>query len=230
MQSQILSLKPELVEWVGRFLDGLSNHPINLQTPRHPRRVRVNPQRLFVLVWLWFTRAVEQLPGRFNGSSSARHAAGQRSQRFACAFAWVLGSSGAAGPGADLARVHGRQHSSGRGLLHAVLPILESGPGAAGQHDPFFFYNSFELQAVRSGPWKLHLPHLYSAVITGGTDGNAGTQEVRELPLSLFDLDADPGETANLAAQYPDVVRELTEAATAFDADLATTRRQPGQL
>ena len=51
----------------------------------------------------------------------------------------------------------------------------------------------------------------------------------RDLALSLFDLDADPGETTNLAEQYPDVVSQLTEAATAFDADLKRNARPVGQ-
>jgi arylsulfatase A-like enzyme len=112
----------------------------------------------------------------------------------------------------------------------SILPILEWGPGAAGPHDPFFFYNSFELQAVRSGRWKLHLPHMYATIVERGMDGNAGRQELRELPLSLFDLDADPGETTNLVEQYPDVASQLSDLATTFDADLNDYRRAPAQI
>ena len=82
---------------------------------------------------------------------------------------------------------------------------------------------------MRSGRWKLHLPHSYDTVVQPGVDGNPGQDGIRDLPLSLFDLDADPGETTDLVAQYPDVVSQLTEAATAFDADIKSNERPVGQ-
>jgi hypothetical protein len=54
--------------------------------------------------------------------------------------------------------------------------------------------------------------------------------ESRSLPLSLFDLDADQGETTNLAPQFPDVVNQLSAAATTFDADVKANQRPPGRL
>ena len=107
-----------------------------------------------------------------------------------------------------------------------ILPILE---GSAIPPDILYFYLGTELEAVRSGRWKLHLPHSYETVAEPGVDGAAGTKGSEELPLSLFDLDVDPGETTNLAAEYPDVVSELTRAATAFDADMKLDARFAGQ-
>ena len=62
-----------------------------------------------------------------------------------------------------------------------------------------------------------------------GVDGNRGQEGSSNIPPSLFDLDADPGETTDLAAQYPDLVLQLTEAATAFDADIKSNVRPIGQ-
>jgi len=113
----------------------------------------------------------------------------------------------------------------------SVLPILEGASGAASPSDAayFYFYLGVELQAVRSGRFKLHLAHSYQTVAEPGVDGNHGQDAWSDLPLSLFDLDADPGETTNLAAQYPELVTQLTEAATAFDADIKQNLRPIGQ-
>jgi arylsulfatase A len=113
----------------------------------------------------------------------------------------------------------------------SILPILEGASGAASPSEAeyFYFYLGVELQAVRSGRWKLHLAHSYKTAPEPGVDGNRGQEVSSDVPLSLFDLDADPGETTNLAAQHPDLVLQLTEAATAFDADIKLNQRPIGQ-
>jgi len=93
-----------------------------------------------------------------------------------------------------------------------------------------YFYAGAELQAVRAGPWKLHLPHGYQTVTEPGMDGDPGQEAPRDIAMSLFDLDADPGETTDLSEQHMDVVSELMGAAVAFDADLKKNQRPPGRL
>jgi arylsulfatase len=112
-----------------------------------------------------------------------------------------------------------------------ILPLLEgSAPATTGPTGTMYYYLGTEQQAVRDGRWKLHLPHSYRTIIQPGVNGNGGQEEVRNLPLSLFDVDADPGETTDLAAQFPDVVTEMMAAAAAFDEDLKHNLRPPGQL
>lgn len=110
-----------------------------------------------------------------------------------------------------------------------VLPLLEGVPGAVSPTDTFYFYLHAELQALRRGRWKLHLPHPYEAVVVAGADGVEGEDTERNVPLSLFDLDVDPGETTDRSTEHPDVVDELTRAATAFDADLKRNARPIGE-
>ncbi len=83
---------------------------------------------------------------------------------------------------------------------------------------------------MRSGCWKLHLPHRYRTVVRAGMDGARGEEERRELALSLFDLEADPGETTNVASEHPEVVKRLTATAAAFDAEIKKDRRPVGRL
>jgi arylsulfatase A-like enzyme len=90
-----------------------------------------------------------------------------------------------------------------------IGPLLANTRGASTPHEAFYFYWGNELHAVRSGRWKLHLPHPYRWVETAGRDGMPGKNVSRDLELSLFDLEKDPGETTNLAAQNPAEVERL---------------------
>lgn len=125
-----------------------------------------------------------------------------------------------------------------------IRPLLFGEAGAKSPHEAFFYYSGDELQAVRSGKWKLHVPHDYltpaaaprsdgkpanfenltpDAITNSGIRGIASRHgyKVERIGLSLFDLDADPGETRNLSAENPDVVKKL-------EAPLATMRDDLG--
>ena len=90
-----------------------------------------------------------------------------------------------------------------------MWPLLENARNAQAPHDALYFYWGTELHAVRSGRWKLHLPHPYQFLERAGNDGAPGTFARKELELSLFDLDADPGESTNVADLHRDVVTKL---------------------
>lgn len=92
-----------------------------------------------------------------------------------------------------------------------IWPILANGRAAASPHDALYFYWGTELHAVRSGRWKLHVPHPYQSLETAGAGGLPGRYVRKDLELSLFDLEKDPGETTNVAAGQPDVVSRLMQ-------------------
>ena len=116
-----------------------------------------------------------------------------------------------------------------------VWPLVSGAAGAASPHEALYFYWNRELQAVRSGRWKLHFTHDYRAQTDstrGARGGTPGQYRQERIELALFDLEADVGEARNVAAEHPDVVERLIKLADAARQDLGDSLReakpQPG--
>ena len=77
-----------------------------------------------------------------------------------------------------------------------------------------------QLQAVRSGKWKLYLP------LTDRWRSFRGDTEA--VPARLYDLVADLGETHNRADDHPEVVARLSALAELARQDLGDVNR-PGE-
>ena len=116
-----------------------------------------------------------------------------------------------------------------------VWPLLAGEPGAKNPHDAYFFYyEDNQLQAVRSGPWKLQVPHTYRTLgdqprATGGKP--AKYRNVKLDQPQLFNLTDDLGETTDVAAQHPAELAKLeafAEQARAELGDALTKRRGTG--
>ena len=92
-----------------------------------------------------------------------------------------------------------------------IWPLMAGRSGVVTPHDAFFYYWPDQLHAVRSGRWKLHVPHSYRTVEGGklATRTFQGIYGQGKIGLSLFDLENDVGETTNLAHENPEVVMRL---------------------
>ena len=99
-----------------------------------------------------------------------------------------------------------------------IWPLLADQPGATSPHEAFFYYYLDQLQAVRSGRWKLYLPLERKAVGFG--------RKTRKAPAELYDLRTDLPETANVVGKHPDVVRRLLALAEAARQDLGDVGRK----
>ncbi|MBN1673543.1 MAG: hypothetical protein JXR37_21030 [Kiritimatiellae bacterium] len=95
------------------------------------------------------------------------------------------------------------------------------------------YYKGSQLQAVRCGKWKLHLPRTEHPRRrrnqNRATDPKPVEDNVRKIPTQLYELEEDIGEKRNVADQHPDLVKRLTALANAFDKDLKANARPPGR-
>ncbi len=103
-----------------------------------------------------------------------------------------------------------------------IWPLISGEEGARSPHEAYYFYYRNQLQAVRSGKWKLHFPHQYRTMAgrPGGTGGIPSKYSQATIGKELFNLESDIGETTNIAAQYPAVVTRLSELAAAMRLEL----------
>ena len=99
-------------------------------------------------------------------------------------------------------------------------------------HESMLFYSGNELHAIRSGNWKLHLPHAYitvdgqpgkdgkparygelqpKSITQSGVAGIASRHgyRVEQQPLALYNLASDPGETTDVALANASVVTQM---------------------
>jgi arylsulfatase A-like enzyme len=107
-----------------------------------------------------------------------------------------------------------------------VWPLLSGHKGAKSPHEALYFYKGRELQAVRSGKWKLHLAHDYRSLAgkPGGKGGQPVPMQQLKTPLALYDLEKDPGEQGNLADARPDIVQRLEQLADEARTELGDSR------
>ena len=100
-----------------------------------------------------------------------------------------------------------------------ILPILK-GEAKASPHELLYYYNGTNLQAVREGNWKLHLPRTVKDQPFWNKRANAKRVFVTVDEPNLFDLENDLGERNNVASQHPEIVARLNKHAEAARAEL----------
>src|SRR6185436_7871936 len=116
------------------------------------------------------------------------------------------------------ARLTGGKLSTNKIDGRDIWPLLSGMPWARTPHEVLLFYWGNELHAVRSGPWKLHLPHPYIRPVPPGNGGRPGRMMELHTTASLYDLEKDPDEKKDLLwkdAKLEAMTRRLFAAADA---------------
>ncbi|WP_276166014.1 sulfatase family protein [Zobellia alginiliquefaciens] len=112
-----------------------------------------------------------------------------------------------------------------------ISSILKSGEGGS-PHEFVYYYNGTNLQAVRKGKWKLHLPRTSEdqpfwsknkneKPFYGNNLKNISCKGLLVLgrPL-LFNLDTDMGELTDISNIHPEIVKELLKEANRVRSEL----------
>ena len=103
-----------------------------------------------------------------------------------------------------------------------------------------FYYHDNELEAVMAGRFKLHLPHRYRTMDgrEPGSGGIPGKYRQERIEGALYDLEADPAESVDVSARYPNARAQLETIADGYRAELGdrltgvegAARRAPGRI
>lgn len=138
--------------------------------------------------------AIAWAPGRI--------AAGQRCERIASTLDLLPTFAKLAGAPLPGNKLDGRDISA----------WLLSGPPTDDDTATHLYYLATHLQAVRQGRWKLHLPRPWPVpwLPRGLNHAHIAKADLFEIktPL-LYDLETDIGEKTDVAAQHPDVMKQL---------------------
>ncbi|MFP6763614.1 MAG: sulfatase-like hydrolase/transferase, partial [Planctomycetaceae bacterium] len=103
-----------------------------------------------------------------------------------------------------------------------LTPVLHGTADAAPRKE-WFYYQGTQLQAVRSGPWKLAVTRqsLGMGIRERPTDLNADG-------VRLYNLDNEIGEVTSVADRHPDVVTRLQALINGMRADIGSGAPGPG--
>jgi arylsulfatase len=102
------------------------------------------------------------------------------------------------------------------GLAGAGLPAQMDGvdlfPVLSGQqdtvtHDPFFYFDGWNLQCARVENWKLHVARYNTPPWLPAPQG--GRVNLPLMQPELYDIQADPEESYDLAGDHPDIVADI---------------------
>lgn len=100
----------------------------------------------------------------------------------------------------------------GKNIKDVLLGKTDQSP-----HEFIYYYNGLNLQAIRQGKWKLHVPRTKKAQPYWGSK-KAGFTELSE--NFLVNLDVDMGEETNVEAANPEVVDMLMKEADRIRTEL----------
>ena len=101
-----------------------------------------------------------------------------------------------------------------------IWPLMTAQPGAKTPHDAYYYYWAQALEAVRSGPWKLHFPHDYAHLAVASGGGWPGKYTRPKIGTALYNLEKDIGEQHDVSARHPEVVARLQALAERARVDL----------
>lgn len=98
-----------------------------------------------------------------------------------------------------------------------ISDLMTDKPGATSPHDRFYYYCGNDLQAVRSGKWKLRVPTMLA-----DESGRYVKLQHNDTPIppALYNLDFDPAEQKNVLKDHPDIVQRLQKMAAEAREDL----------
>lgn len=103
-----------------------------------------------------------------------------------------------------------------------ILSLLLNEKGSRPRDELAYYYHTNSLEGIRKGQWKLVFPHKSQTykLSPPGHDGYPAKTSHVDVPMALYDLRSDPGETIDVQTQYPEIVKALQVLADKYRRDL----------
>lgn len=103
-----------------------------------------------------------------------------------------------------------------------ILPLLLNKKDANPRDEFAYYYHTNSLEGIRKGRWKLVFPHTSQSYKEDlpGKDGFPGKTSHIKIPMALYDLRTDPGETEDVQVQHPEIVEQLKSIANGYRNEL----------
>jgi len=210
----------EEVDWsVGRVLDTL-------------RQLKLDSRTLVLFTsdnGPWLVKGKDAgVAGPLRGGKGSTWEGGMREPTIACWPGKIAPGTACDAPVSEidvlptLVKLAGGEVPAGRVIDGRDIWPLLAGQTKESPHEALFYFKSNQLEAVRSGPWKLAIVHQ------GGGMGKDKGKAAQPFTPTLYNLDTDIGETTDVAAQHPDVVKRLQGYVARMDADLGVKGAGPG--
>ncbi|MDB2687380.1 sulfatase [Mariniblastus sp.] len=89
----------------------------------------------------------------------------------------------------------------------SLTPLIDGKKLPRDSDEPFYYYNSENLQAVKKGKWKLHFPRTKAEA----PFWDKGNEFFKISKPVLYNIEVDIKERTDVADRYPDVVAELSQ-------------------
>lgn len=112
---------------------------------------------------------------------------------------------------------------------HDIAPLLFGEKNAKTPHEAYYYYHQDQLQAIRSGPWKMFLPITTTA-------GHPHFSRNRKPKTLLFNVVEDIACKRDVATEHPEIVARLNQLAEQARDDLGDRgkrgkgQRKPGKI
>ena len=88
-----------------------------------------------------------------------------------------------------------------------ISPLL-TGERAALEREPLVYFHGRDVHAARWGNWKLHIARSNAEMYSAAPEG--GRRSLRLSSPELYNLELDPDESADVAAENPGVVEQMS--------------------
>ncbi|MFT3920902.1 MAG: sulfatase-like hydrolase/transferase [Myxococcales bacterium] len=129
-----------------------------------------------------------------------------------------------------LAKLVGAQPPTDRVIDGRDISSLMFDPKSGPVRDTHLYFNGGgQLQAIRSGPWKLFLTMPADAAQKAKAKANTEKKGKAAAIIGLFNVVEDAAETKNMAAEHPDIVTRLKALAAEREAEIKKNQRPAGE-